>query len=89
MSRVTKLTPQKWSFFENNDLFLDIGMMRVLRPPVSMLTGPGHFMGILASIFRVSNAAVVASGPWELKVLDGSGIVSHVVPTPSATRGQP
>ena len=44
-------------------------------------------MGILASIFRVSNAAVVASGPWELKVLDGSGIVPHVVPTPSATRG--
>ena len=75
MSRVTKLAGlclQKWSFFVKNSVFLDCVLVGVLGPLGSIQTGPGHFLGILASIFRIFNAPVVASDPWELGDLEDS-----------------
>ena len=42
MSRVTKLTPQKWSFLVKNGRFWDFISTRVLGPPGAPLTCPGH-----------------------------------------------
>ena len=51
--------------------------MRVLEPPRSIRTAPGHFLGIPALKFHASNGAVVASAPWELGDLDGSCLLAH------------
>ena len=51
--------------------------MRVLEPPRSIRTAPGHFLGIPALMVHVSNDVVVALSPWELGDLDGSCLLAH------------
>ena len=44
----------------------------MLGAPGSTQTGPGYLLRTLASIFRIFNAPVVASDPWELGDLEDS-----------------
>ena len=46
--------------------------MRMLGPPRSIPMAPGHFLGIPALVFHVSNDVGVAEAPRELGNLDGS-----------------